>query len=236
MLPADTQAIFDRLCPQAALKKFVLVGGSALALRIKHRLSEDLDFLYLANRLPRRLIDNIVADLRSHAKVELFENLADRQDFENAGLDLDDYQQDYMVNGKVKLSFFTLDNRQLEQQIRTAPIAQLNTGHLRVADLPTLFLLKSAVLARRIFTRDLYDLYVLLQQHGFSGMQFWLGLEQAGLPVDTIANRLRHAKRRSDDPGLQGLLPNPPDFERLQAFFAATLDEVEVALAAEAAR
>jgi hypothetical protein len=43
LLPTATEKVWDFLRTQPALAGFVLVGGSALALRIHHRRSEDLD-------------------------------------------------------------------------------------------------------------------------------------------------------------------------------------------------
>lgn len=241
MLPAKTKDVFAQLSRVPEIGKFILVGGTALTLRIRHRLSEDLDFAYRDDKLPRRLIDKIVNRLRQTAKMERFEHVAARQDFENAGLDIDDHQQDFMVDGQVKLSFFTLDQTGVAARLKATPLPKvttnsINPGNIHVASLDSLFLMKGAVLANRILTRDLYDVYVLLTQHGYTGLQFWEGLEAAGLPIDTIAQRLRHAKLRSDDPGLQGLLPNPPDFTRLQAFMVTMLDGVEVELAERAGR
>jgi len=47
LLPAETERVWNFLKGQSALTSFVLVGGSALAMRIQHRLSEDLDFAWL---------------------------------------------------------------------------------------------------------------------------------------------------------------------------------------------
>lgn len=54
MLPPATEKVWNFLKEQPALAGFVLVGGSALALTLRHRLSEDLDFVYPDTRLPRQ--------------------------------------------------------------------------------------------------------------------------------------------------------------------------------------
>ena len=43
-LLSDTREVFQKLLKYEYVKNFVLVGGSALALHICHRQSEDLDF------------------------------------------------------------------------------------------------------------------------------------------------------------------------------------------------
>lgn len=66
--PADSLTpgalrVFRRLQALPAMKSFVLVGGSALALRVQHRKSEDLDFLFTGPRLPGPAIREITAAL-----------------------------------------------------------------------------------------------------------------------------------------------------------------------------
>ena len=56
-LPERTRRLFHRLSDEPLLEGLVLVGGSALALQIGHRISEDLDFACLDQKLPARHID-----------------------------------------------------------------------------------------------------------------------------------------------------------------------------------
>jgi len=44
-LAAQTSEIFDQICSLECIKPYFLVGGTALALQIENRLSEDLDFM-----------------------------------------------------------------------------------------------------------------------------------------------------------------------------------------------
>jgi hypothetical protein len=54
MLKPDTKAAWQFLQKQPALAGFVLTGGSALALLLAHRQSEDLDFAWPGAQLPRQ--------------------------------------------------------------------------------------------------------------------------------------------------------------------------------------
>src|SRR5580692_9627486 len=54
LLPPATEKVWNYLREQSALAGFILAGGSALSLLIRHRLSEDLDFIFLQPRLPRQ--------------------------------------------------------------------------------------------------------------------------------------------------------------------------------------
>ena len=46
MLPVETERVWEFLKEQPALAGFVLIGGTALAPRIGHRRTEDLDLAY----------------------------------------------------------------------------------------------------------------------------------------------------------------------------------------------
>src|ERR1019366_6872590 len=54
LLPPATEKVWNYLREQPVLAGFILAGGSALSLLIRHRLSEDLDFVCLQPRLPRQ--------------------------------------------------------------------------------------------------------------------------------------------------------------------------------------
>ncbi len=100
MLPPQTEQVWTFLKEQTALTGFVLVGGSALALRIGHRLSEDLDLAWTQQRLPRARL-GALRRLASESSFDFLpqEDEATVQGFSEAGLVLQDYQQDYLVNG-----------------------------------------------------------------------------------------------------------------------------------------
>jgi hypothetical protein len=59
VLPADTERVWSFLKQQRGLAGFVLMGGSALALRIGHRVSDDLDLAWLELRLPRARLEAV---------------------------------------------------------------------------------------------------------------------------------------------------------------------------------
>ena len=77
MLREPTQSIWQALSVRPERKGFILVGGSALALHLNHRISEDLDFVRPETRLPRdtlRQLTNGVSalsfDLRQAPRAE----------------------------------------------------------------------------------------------------------------------------------------------------------------------
>ena len=60
MLPPETARVWDFLKTQTALAGFILIGGSALALRLGHRRSEDLDLACPEPRLPLRRLEALL--------------------------------------------------------------------------------------------------------------------------------------------------------------------------------
>ena len=178
MLPPATEQVWNYLREQPSLHGFVLIGGSALALLIQHRLSEDLDFVYPQTRLPRQRL-NTLTKLAGEAGVgfQRNDNEAAAEEFATGGMELHDYQQDFVVNGIVKVSFFTPDPPL--QRVLAAPAE----ATVRVASLSELFKAKCLVSALRSKSRDWLDLYLLLRDHGFTMRDYRAAFIEAGSPA-----------------------------------------------------
>lgn len=233
MLPPATERVWEFLKDRPELAGFVLVGGSALSLRIGHRISEDLDLAWLNHQLPRHRLEALVANARQ-AGLEFANNddEAAVAEFVHGGLELRDYQQDFLVNGNVKVSFFVPDQAQLRVLRPGLPAG------VRVAEVPELFQSKSLLSARRSKSRDWFDLYVLLQSHGFTWRDYVHAFEVAGLgsQADAGLARLCSGVPQRDDEGLQQLLPKPPSLSELKSFFERLREQREVETASAAAR
>lgn len=231
LLPPATEKVWNYLQKQPALAGFVLAGGSALSLLIKHRLSEDLDFVCLQARLPRQKLEMLCRSAGEDGfRFVSTDDEAALQEFANDGMELRDYQQDYLVNAAVKVSFFAPDEAQ-----RKAFSSATESG-VRVATLPELFKSKALVSAVRSKTRDWLDLFLLLRDHGFTLRDYRAAFVQAGNPLqaDTGLARLCGGVPQRDDEGYAHLLANPPSLEEMKHFFIAQRDKLEVELAAEA--
>jgi hypothetical protein len=233
VLPPDTERVWGFLKRQSGLGGFVLVGGSALALRLRHRLSEDLDLVWPERRLPATRLEALrrVADTTG-VQFERQDDEATVQQFADAGLALEDYQQNYLVDGKVRVSFFAPEApliRVLERTSEATP---------RVATLPELFKTKCLVSAQRSKTRDWLDLYVLLRDHSFTLRDYRAAFIEAGVSAqcDTGLGRLCSGVPQKDDEGYAHLLPNAPTLAEMKTFFIAQRDQWEIQMAAEASR
>jgi hypothetical protein len=232
LLPAETEKVWSFLRDQSALNGFVLIGGSALALTIRHRRSEDLDFVYPGLRRPRPRLEAFAQSTREAGfGFELNDNEAAVEDFILGGMELHDYQQDYLVNGLVKVSFFASDDA-----LRKVLASEGGNEKLRMASLLELFRAKCLVSAVRSKTRDWLDLYLLMRDHGFSIFDYRTTFQHAGIPhqCDIGLTRLCSGVPQNDDEGYAHLLQNPPGLEDMRAFFVQQRDKLEVETAADA--
>lgn len=233
MLPPATERVWNFLKEQPALAGFVLVGGSALALRIRHRLSEDLDFAFPELKLPRTRLELLLLQaLEAGHNFQRDDDEAALFEFMQGGGELHDYQQNFVVNGSVKVSFFTPD----------AGLARLLQGSAeqlpRIATLPELFKSKCVLSAVRSKTRDWLDLYLLMREHGFSVRDYQTAFREAGVEhqCDIGLSRLCSGMPQLNDEGYAHLLPEPPTVEQMKSFFISQRDALEVETATEAAR
>ncbi len=215
------------------LAGFVLVGGSALALTIRHRRSDDLDLVFPEIRLPRARLD---AFCRSAAQAGFDfprnDDEATAQAFAQDGLELHDYQQDFLADGAVKVSFFAPD--EATRKIFSRP----REPRVRIATLAEIFKTKCLVSAVRSKTRDWLDLFLLMRDHGFTIRDYQRAFGEAGLAAqcDIGLTRLCSGVPQRDDEGFAHLLSHAPAPEEMKAFFVEQRNQLEIETAAEAAR
>jgi predicted nucleotidyltransferase component of viral defense system len=137
LLP-DTERVLNQLAALAILKDFTFVGGSALAVYLGHRKSEDIDLFTWHKELDAMHIYNAI-NAFGFQQVDI--------------IDLSPIQADFVIEG-VKVTFFAngweaLRNR---QQIME---------HLYIAELELLAVMKINTLFLRAKFRDYYDIYIL---------------------------------------------------------------------------
>lgn len=232
MLPKATEAVWNALREMHELSGFVLVGGTALTLRIGHRTSEDLDFARKGLRLPRERLERMMVELEKRGiGCARHDDPAAFEEFSESGLDLRDYQQDFSMGDGVKVTFFAPGTALAKV------ITDLVEPQPRIATLEEIFRTKCLAVSERARTRDWFDLFVLLRDHGFTMRDFVRAFEVAeSLGSSELAmERLCSGKPSRADPGFKSLLPNPPSLEELHAFFRPKRDELEISMAAERA-
>lgn len=150
-LTANIEAIIEQVAQLECIEPYVLCGGTALAMQIGHRKSEDLDFMmWRLSKTEKPEVDWNTIERELSDKVGKIEN------FNMLGFD----QVEFLVKG-VKFSFFVSDNL---SPVST-PVAYL--GNIRLADVESIMAMKMEVMLRRMKFRDYYDIYCILQE-GYS--------------------------------------------------------------------
>jgi len=172
-MPEATRKNFDRLQGDPRLAGFTLVGGTALALQIGHRISEDLDFNLFGQKLPIRSLDTLLNQLvKDGATVESLITPEQKLRFKiNTADNLDHFIQDYLIDG-AKVTFHSRhENDRPKAQIdflRSTPKVTVADGGFDLLGLDGLLVMKSLVIYDRVKSRDIYDLMVLTRDHGYS--------------------------------------------------------------------
>lgn len=158
-LTTNIEAIIEQVAQLECIKPYILCGGTALAIQIDHRKSEDLDFMMWRISKTEKPEVNWNAIER-----ELKEKIGEIENFNMLGFD----QVEFVVKG-VKFSFFVSDNLSPV----TAPTEYL--GNIRLADIESIMAMKMEVMLRRMKFRDYYDIYCMLQE----GYSIHNGIEKA---------------------------------------------------------
>ena len=158
-LTTNIEAIIEQVAQLECIKPYILCGGTALAMQIGHRKSEDLDFMMWRISKTEKPEVNWNAIER-----ELKEKIGEIENFNMLGFD----QVEFVVKG-VKFSFFVSDNLSPV----TAPTDYL--GNIRLADIESIMAMKMEVMLRRMKFRDYYDIYCMLQE----GYSIHNGIEKA---------------------------------------------------------
>jgi hypothetical protein len=226
-LAPDTRRVWEGLAAQPALRGFVLIGGTALAMQIGHRVSEDLGFLTVERRLPREAMDALLMRLgEAGLKVVRNDNQAAYEEFLIAGESLHDHQQDLLVDG-VKVSLVA------PYPHWAGALERLDQPLVRVASLPELFRLKALAAAERRVSRDRIDLYFLFKEHGFTVADFEKAFRGPDIhyPERAIAQAFENLcsdVRSPSDPGYETLMQDPPSREVVAKFFVRLRDEYQI--------
>ena len=205
-LVEKTLKVIETISKMEFVKSYFLVGGTALALQLKHRLSEDLDFMCWKQSKNDKQNINL-----EKIKNELI------QDFTIDTVDIigNNHIELYIADG-VKLSFYAPDK--IKPVI--SPIRYLN--NLILADEECIAALKMETLLRRNEFRDYYDLYCILKD------------KDAATTKHIITNALKYSEYHLKTKNLIGMLTNSERFKhnsdlvQLNPKYLITAKEIEL--------
>lgn len=183
-LPDDAARAWQRLAPHLPAALY-LGGGAATALRLHHRVSQDLDFFYHADAVD---LDALEASLKPLGFAVTYRGPGTLRG----------------VLGATKVEFLHADEVRPQQLL--APLEE--TAGLRVAGLKDLMAMKLKVLAERGELRDYYDVMRIEQQGGLSledGVALYLdryGLDRASDALPHLIRALGYLDDADEDESL----------------------------------
>lgn len=170
ILTDNARLLFSKLLISSELANFTLVGGTALALQIQHRLSLDFDFACYSAKLPVQQIDDFIYRLKNEGQTvhELTDVTTVSQFKINTGDDLRQFARDYIINS-IKVTFF-VHGKTLQQREFYSHCEKINNDDMffSILRIDGLKVAKILVLADRVRSRDLFDLMILVKDHSLT--------------------------------------------------------------------
>lgn len=201
-LAPHTNQLFDKVASLECIKPYFLVGGTALALQLDTRLSEDLDFMnWKLQKEQNQEVDwvAIEKELKTIGTIEA----RDIWDFNHV---------EFVVSG-VKISFYSSE----KSSPVTSPVYLKD--NLKLADVEAIGAMKMEVMLRRSNFRDYYDIYSILQQGTNFKKLVDISLSYSGhvLTTKNLLAILTDSSRFQIDSGFEQLNPKykvtPADIE-----------------------
>ena len=179
VLPPTTLKLFEKFKEHESLirqlrlnETLCLVGGTALALQIGHRRSNDLDFACFDNTLPGYAIDQFLAAIQPNHYIKQINSIAQTSQFKiQTGLNLNDYVRDFTIDD-VKVTFFILGMTQEQKEFYRKTAKHNDLWVLPMMGVEGIQMAKTLVLKNRVRSRDMYDLMVLMRDHDYSFVDF----------------------------------------------------------------
>jgi hypothetical protein len=146
-LSAEAEKTLTAIAEKEFILEYTLVGGSALAVQIGHRLSEDLDFCRWKSSGENTPTVNW-PEIEKHLN-----------EFGIADKNILGFNQiDFFLNNGLKLSFYA-------NQQRLSPVTEKVSilGNVHAPTIETIGVMKLELMLRRSSFRDYYDIYSILK-------------------------------------------------------------------------
>ena len=141
-IPVETAQLFIEFGKLSFMQKFTLVGGTALALQVGHRQSEDLDFMYDGEKIPTASIRREISKRFPSYRLIREEK---------------DYQLDFLIN-QVKVTYFSSGAVMVPFKVKDFSKKYHN---INIASIEIIAVLKMGTISQRNTIRDYYDLYFI---------------------------------------------------------------------------
>jgi predicted nucleotidyltransferase component of viral defense system len=148
-LAPKTKEVFPSAVQLSCIKDYVLVGGTALAIQINHRLSVDLDFCkWIDTTSAKDGID--FRGIEEELKIKYQKVIPNPIDFNQA---------DFIAGG-VKFQFFN----EVGHKLPTKETIK-GDGNLRIAPIDLIAAMKVKTMFQRTTFRDYYDVFAIVHEN-----------------------------------------------------------------------
>ena len=162
-LPLQTRRVYEHLAANGFIDAYTLIGGTALALQIGHRRSEDLDFWLPAEEMNKECISATVKMAQQAGfQCQLATPHHKIVSAKINGHDLLAYAQDYVI-GNVKVTFFARHDTAFKHFNGFPRLTPSNTT-FQIMTLDGIFAMKAYVIHHRVRSRDLFDLKAFVER------------------------------------------------------------------------
>ncbi len=235
ILRPEADALFEVLARSPEMKGLTLIGGTALSLQLGHRISLDFDFAQFGGILPGYTIDQLISRLKQEGhQAQMITSPAQISQFKiNHGMNLLDRARDYVING-IKVTFFVHGKNSYQEAFyRTAEKVREADMYFDILGIEGLKIAKTLVLADRVRSRDLYDLYVLMRDQAYPLNTLFAVVKELGTvddPEHYKAILRGEIPLDEDDEGLEAV-DLYAGCEQMYEYFNREIDEYETELA-----
>lgn len=237
ILRPEANALFEELSRAPEMEGLTLIGGTALALQLGHRISLDFYFAQFGGTLPNFAIDKLTSRLKQEGhQTQMITSPAQIAQFKiNHGKDLLNYARDYVIDG-VKVTFFVHGKNNLQEEFYQSAKKEHEAGmYFDILGIEGLKAAKTLVLADRVRSRDLYDLYVLMRDHDYPLNKLFSRVKELGTvddPEHYKAIMRGEIPLDDDDEGLEAVELDT-NYEQITAYFDHEINEYETGLACD---
>ncbi len=235
ILRPEATKLFEVLCRAPEMEGLTLIGGTALALQLGHRISLDFYFAQFGGTLPGFNIDRLISRLKQEGhQAQIITSPAQIAQFKiNHGINLLDRARDYVIDG-VKVTFFVHgENKSQEDFYKAAKKVQEENMSFDILGIEGIKVAKTLVFADRVRSRDLYDLYVLMRDQNYTLDALFSIVKEIGTIDD--AEHYKAIMRGEiplddDDEGLEAVDLNS-DIKQVYEYCNHIIDEYETNMA-----
>ncbi len=219
--------LLERFSEEKFLKenRATLIGGTAIAYHLQHRISYDLDIAFAHHdRLPK------LSFLKNYNYKQLEFDSSVIDDAINEGGDIDEYHKRFSIDG-VKVDFVVNPSSNIYENKILEYDEGVQLNYLKITSLEALFKLKSLLLLDRNKIRDLYDVVYMIKHSDFNAKDILETIKKYRITYsdEDIIRLLKSKKSDIFDIEFEGIVEPKMDmfsYDDLRDFLVENLEDI----------